>query len=169
MKNKMPVIATVIGACVLSTTLCAQSPLPKSNNQVDMLFLQQSNSGHLHALKDRNGCYDLILDGLHHDILYFTNTPNRSAGYLTVSQLVTTLNHNQLVEKLQPNGVLHAHQQIKGGAEKEIDVVGTLSNARYEKKQFHYTLCVIGDNKQISDGKLRKVNLFVDPIHRWPP
>jgi hypothetical protein len=135
-------------------------------NHIELLFFQRAGAGTL-VKQDNKGCYDLTLENNDAHILYFSNAPSKKVGHLTVSQFFMTLHHDQYKDHIMPNGILNA--QLQNG--KEINWIGELSNASYQHKKFHYTFCLLQQNDRdvIKEGSLRAINLFVDPIHRWPP
>ncbi len=151
---------------VFLSSAYAKACIPHHDTSVKLLFLQQANSGSILPIKNKAGCYQLVLERLHPHILYFGSAPSRSTGHFTVQQFLVTLEHNQRVDLVVPNGTLNAYSDP---LKREINLVGKLSNAFYKNKDFHYNFCLLNDNKTVKEGKLRVINLFIDPVHRWPP
>jgi hypothetical protein len=136
------------------------------NNQIELLFFQKADTA---SIKRKNkDCYDLVLlKGIQPRVVYFSNTPSKVAGNMTIAQYVETLEHSQQIENVKPNAVVN--MVLLGAKPREMTMIGTLSDARYVNKKFHYTLCPFEEDQAIKEGKLRQISLFVDPIHRWPP
>src|SRR5947207_13793216 len=111
MKYYQNIIFATVAACTLTSSLHAQSSpsLNQKKNHVELLYLQQASSGELKYIKGTKGCYDLMLNQLHHEIFYFSNTPQRIAGRVAVDKLFTTLTHDEHVDKIVPNGILNAY------------------------------------------------------------
>jgi len=161
---KARIITTlIIGACA-ATSINAQSVLnTKNNNHIELLFFQHANNGSIKPAS--SGCYDLVFSDVDKDVIYFANSPSKKVGTLTLQQYVKTMTHSQLVDKIKPNAVLN----FKLGAEtRSENMIGSLSNANFEKNKFHYTFCPF-NNSVVKNGEIRSIHLFVDPIHRWPP
>lgn len=147
-------------------TLHAKSNI-NSYRHIKFLFFQKADSGHMVESSKKN-CYQLILNNLNKEVLYFSDTPNKIAGYLTPRELYVTLKHDELTKKIHPNAVLNAYLRTND-KEFEISLAGTLENPLLNKNKFKYQFCTFINKEYIKRGKLREVNLFIDPIHRWPP
>jgi hypothetical protein len=167
--NKKIIASIVIGSFIISAVSHAYNkPLLKqpTNNHIELLFFQQAKSGSIKMTS--TGCYDLKLSDLNPNVVYFSNSPNKIAGNLTSEQFLTTIKHSEESEKINPNAVLN----MKVGGffrSRHVNMIGSLSHARLTNQSFSYTFCPFKGNNVIKQGKIRSVNLFVDPIHRWPP
>ena len=165
MKLKIIFMSTMIISSSISTAVYALKLKSQPNNSIELLFFHEADTGLIKS--NSNHCYDLILHNVSNTVLYFSNSPSRVTGQLTNAQYVTTLAHDQNVDKIEPNAVIN--MRIGKNNLSPLNIIGSLSNAWYKNKNFHYTLCPLNPNQMIKEGKVRNVNLFVDPIHRWPP
>ena len=138
-------------------------------NHVDLLFLQQADSGFIVPMKHRAGCYKLTLSNLHENILYFTDQPKRNAGNITNREFMEIWKHNTIV----PNVAMQAFS-ISPDEVREINLVAALTHPKFsaKKQTITYTACIIQKDKEqqkLKKAELRSVNLFIDPLHQWPP
>jgi hypothetical protein len=168
MKYKHIVSTLIIGSCVTSITSYAADTenVLKIKNHIELMFFQQAQSGYIKATS--HGCYDVMLSGIEPNVMYFSDSPNKTAGNLTVAQLAESMKHSQDIDKVVPNALLNM-KLIENTKQLSVNMIGQLSNARYINKEFHYTFCLIEGNQLVKRGQIRSVNLFIDPIHRWPP
>lgn len=157
---------THLFVCLAASALITPVFAAPVHNHIELLFFQRAQAGELTSTNTKD-CYDLALKNVHSRVLYFSNAPSKVVGHLTDSQFLTTLHHDQVKDHVMPNGVLNAYSQ-EG---KEINWIGEFRDASYQQKHFHYTFCLLNkqDARLIQQGKLRAINLFIDPIHRWPP
>lgn len=168
-KAKNIIASLIIGSCVTSSSFATdvKSMLHKQpKNHIELMFFQQAHSGLIKP--STSGCYDLVLMNNEPDVMYFSNAPVKTAGNLTLAEFVETINHSQIADKVEPNALIHFKQQAFLH-KRAVNTIGILSNAKYAHKQFHYTFCPFNGNNAIKQGQIRSVNLFIDPIHRWPP
>lgn len=139
-------------------------------NHVNLLFLQQADSGTITPMPKKAGCYTLTLSNLHDNVLYFTDEPTRKAGNITTREFIDVWKHNTIV----PNVAMQAFA-VSPNDIRELNFVATLQDPKYNKraKTVSYTTCIIAKTKKertaISKSDLRSVNLFIDPLHQWPP
>jgi len=139
-------------------------------NHVNLLFLQQADSGTIVPLAKKPGCYSLTLSNLHDSVLYFTDQPTRKAGNITTREFIEVWKHNTIV----PNVAMQAFA-VSPNDIRELNLVATLKEPQYNQqaKTISYTTCIITKaNKQkpkIAKSDLRSVNLFIDPLNQWPP
>lgn len=166
--QKYLAITCIISGIASIGCVASHAHSSKPNNHIELLFFQQAKFGSIKPILKSETCYELKLNNVKPHITYFSNTPNRQAGKLTISQFLQTLTHDQSVENIKPNAILTMTQNTKD-QENEMHLIGTLGDARYYHKTFQYTLCLFNNNPAIKAGELREVNLFIDPIHRWPP
>lgn len=144
-------------------------PHKHKKNHVDLLFLQQADSGSIKPIWHKKGCYRLTLSNLHENVLYFTDQPKRNAGNITNREFMEVWKHNTIV----PNVALQAFAVTPEDV-REINLVAALKNPHYHKKtqSITYTACIIQKDQEkqnIKKAELRSVNLFIDPLHQWPP
>ncbi len=137
-----------------------------TRNRVELLFLQQADSGSIVVDNDKPGCYTLTLANLHQHVLYFSDQPKRKAGRLTLKEFLETWSH----DRIKPNVAMQAFAVNREDV-KEINMVAVLSNPKYNAKNqsMTYTACPISSSKIMANLNLRSVNLFIDPIQQWPP
>jgi len=140
--------------------------LKPDRNRVELLFLQQADSGSIVPDNDKPGCYTLTLTNLHQNVLYFSDQPKRKAGRLSITEFLQTWSH----DRIKPNVAMQAFAVSRADI-KEMNTVAVLSNPRYdaENQSMTYTACPISSSKIIAHHHLRSVNLFIDPIPQWPP
>ena len=144
-------------------------PHKHKKNHVDLLFLQQADSGSVKSIWHKQGCYKLTLSNLHENMLYFTDQPRRNAGNITNREFMEIWQHNTIV----PNVALQAFT-VSSDNIREINLVATLTNPKYNEKNqsITYTACIIQKEQKklnIKQAELRSVNLFIDPLQQWPP
>lgn len=168
MKYKNIILTLIIGSCVTSFASHAADTenVLKIKNHVELMFFQQAHSGSIKATS--HGCYDITLSNLEPQVMYFSDTPSKTAGNLSLSQLAESMTHSQNTERVEPNALLNM-QLNQASKQLSVNMIGKLSNARYTNKQFHYTFCLIESNQVVKRGEIRSINVFIDPIHRWPP
>ncbi len=166
MKFKHTISALILSSCAATSASFAADtkPLLKviPHNRIELMFFQQAHAGSIK--QNKSGCYELLLSNIEPEVMYFSNSPDKKAGNLTLSQFAETMTHSQKAEKIKPNTLVNIKFDTSS-----INMIGTLSNALYTGKEFHYTFCPFGGNQLVKEGKIRSINLFVDPIHRWPP
>jgi len=144
-------------------------PHGHKKNHVDLLFLQQADSGSMIEMAKKKGCYKLTLSNLHENVLYFTDQPKRTAGNITNREFMEVWKHSTIV----PNVAMQAFS-VSPNDVREISVVATLKNPYYNQRNqtITYTACIIQKDEEklnINKAELRSINLFIDPLHQWPP
>ena len=142
------------------------NPKQHIRNRVDLLFVQQADSGSMEVDKNKPNCYTLRLSNLHKNVLYFSDRPRRKAGQISVPAFTEMWKHDHT----RPNVAMQAFTASREDI-KEISLVATLSNPKYNTKTqtMTYTACPIANsNKMIAHLNLLSVNLFIDPMQQWP-
>ncbi len=161
----------------------ATSPIPSDFNRlkqffakhmqhkktVRLLFIQQAKQGVLTKASQKPGCYQLTLQQLKPEVLYFSDEPKRMTGRLSNSHFVKTIKYNARQYHIKPNVAIQAyvvdHNQVK-----EINEVAAISNPQYNAaaQTVSYTACPLPKtNFQVAH--LKMINLFFDPFNPWPP
>lgn len=151
----------------------------KSNhpNQISLLFFQKSNTAKIIPNEGDPSCYNLVLTDTKHKIIYFANEPVRTAGSISLSQFLSTWQHNYTQYQLEPNVVINAviddnsDNDRYHNKSKELTDIAVFSHPVYDEKnnQLSYTACSISKDKIFVYTRLKDVSLFFDPFHRWPP
>lgn len=144
-------------------------PHQHKQNHVDLLFLQQADSGSMKRIAHRKGCYQLTLSNLHENVLYFTDQPKRNAGNITNREFMEVWKHNTIAPNVALQGFAVTPDEVR-----EINLVATLKHPRFHEsnQSITYTACIIQKDQKkerIKNAELRSVNLFIDPLHQWPP
>lgn len=142
----------------------AHSAVVKPKPQI--LFFQHAKVGNIAQDKGNSACYTLQLSQLKPHVIYFADQPARTTGVMNWSEFSVTWNHNELVEHIRPNAVIHA---LANGKIPVNDTV-TLSRLQYDNKNntASYKACALDAKKMFVTGQLTDVSVFIDPFHPWP-
>ncbi len=143
------------------------NPRPQPNH-VDLLFLQQADSGSIVPDNDKSNCYTLTLTNLRQNVLFFSDQPKRMAGQVSLKAYMEMWAH----DPIKPNVAMQAFAVSRDDI-KEINVAAVLSNPSYnpQTQTMIYRVCPMKNTKFTFTAQmsLRSINLFIDPIHPWPP
>lgn len=130
-------------------------------NSISLLFLQQAQTAN--TKMSTPNCYELVLNNIGHNALYFSDEPNRLVGHVTYERFMKLWAENNI----QPNAVLDG-EYLVAGKPQTLNFVGTLSKPQYNAKQhtLQYVICVtdVNTEKTLLPAQLTKVNLFIDPL-----
>lgn len=142
----------------------AHSEGVKSKAQI--LFFQHANVGSITKDKVNPSCYHIHLSQLKPHVIYFADQPSRTTGAMTWPEFAVTWKHNELVEHIHPNAVIHA---IANGKKAVNDTV-ILSGLQYDNTNhsISYKACALDAKKMFVTGQLTDISVFIDPFHPWP-
>jgi hypothetical protein len=152
-----------------SAGICANtSASPKHlGNKIELMFFQHAGSGQILVESGNPPCYKLLLNKLDEQVIYISDQPARVTGSFTIPQFVETWHHNEQINHIKPNAILHAKNQHG----RWINDTAVFSNLQYDAKHqtLTYTLCPLDKDKGLSAGKFKAISIFIDPFHPWPP
>ena len=148
-------------ACIAGCTTTGTTPSPATscpvvqltpaavtgqNGTVSLLFVQEAQSGSL--VPAVNGTWTLTLDGIVPYTLYFSDRPDRIAGFVTTDMFISNFTWS-----VPPNAAI----TIPGGAAGQDTMMVTLSNPQYDlqAKRLVYTAALLDDYK---GDKLKELN-----------
>jgi hypothetical protein len=134
--------------------------------KAQILFFQHAKVGSITKDKINPSCYHIQLSQLKPHVIYFADQPARTTGTMTWPEFAVTWNHNELVEHIHPNAVIHA---LANGKTPINDTV-ILSSLQYDNKNntVSYKACALDAKKMFITGQLTDVSVFIDPFHPWP-
>lgn len=159
--NQLVLAAMLVGASVGANA---------QKNNANLLFFQHGADGTLQAAKQTN-CYQLRITGIDKDVIYLSNSPDEITGHLSIPVFITSWQHQQATSGVKPNAILHASLIDKNNKERQVSDVFVLKGIAYQSHQHAmiYQICRFNDEQAFKLGRLRNINIFIDPFHRWPP
>src|SRR5258708_6854336 len=80
---------------------------PHLGNKIELMFFQRASQGQITKDKTNAHCYNVVLSGLKDHVIYFSTEPARVTGTLTLPQFMETWEHNEHVNRIKPNAILH--------------------------------------------------------------
>lgn len=137
---------------------------PKNKHEVSLFFVQHARQADFTPAGKE--CYQITLKKIGHEMLYFSDRPERIVGHIS-NQRFADLWQGR---KLQPNVVLHGNRH-KNIANNSYQIVLTLGqpNFTYDTDMIRYKGCITDrkDEKPIKVKTLYNVVLFIDPWDPW--
>ena len=153
----------LLGFCVIQASF-AQT---KTNNNVQLLFIQTAETATISANNNQPGVYKLKLDQVRPYITYFSDRPHRITGVLPLEKYLADWSKGEKSFKQDnPNaGIISATFDAVGMNGIQTDVL-ELSHPQYNKmaKTLIYTVKTIGKIKAIQVGTYHDVSLFIDTL-----
>lgn len=139
-------------------------------NHVDLLFMQQAQSGQFVALPGHTACKTLVLTGLRPELHYFSDQPKHVTGKLTTKDFMQVWAHNGGDNHFKPNVALEGIA-LANNSDTEVDEIATLSNPRFHPNShsMSYVACPMAGKKLAQTAHLKQVTVFFDAFHQWPP
>jgi len=136
-----------------ATTPATPVPAPSAgaNQSVSLLFVQEASSASL--VPAGNGAYTLTLSNLVPYTIYFSDRPERIAGFVTMEDFISRFNWS-----VPPNAAITR----PGAAASEDTMIVELSNPRYNAalNEMTYTVTVISNYQ---GNKLSELTAKADP------
>jgi hypothetical protein len=144
-----------------------RNPMKSTGKKPEIMIFQHADKGTITKEANESSCYQVNLSGLKDHVIYFANQPSRSTGVLNLSEFVVTWQHNEKVDNIHPNAIIHGTDSDK---KTRINDTVVLSNLKYDAKNntITYKACALDPKKMFAKGKITDVSVFIDPFHIWP-
>lgn len=150
---------------------CAEKSLaqPSENSKKitsEIMLFQQAGSGEIIRGKAGDLCYKIHLSHLQNNVIYFAVQPSHATGTMDLKAFATVWKHNEQVDKIQPNAMIHATATDKT----HVNDTVVLSNLIYDQKRntIDYKACPMNTKNSLTVGSITDVSVFIDPFHPWP-
>lgn len=113
---------------LLYALLVVTFALPARADEISLLYLQTASSGTLKPLPGRTNAFQLVLNEIAPNVVYFSDRPNRLVGVVPMAEFLKTIGFGG---ELNPNAVISIE---KGSKDSDLIVV-TLAKPVYDKSR----------------------------------
>lgn len=130
------------------------------DKNIGLLFMHQAKQAQIRPLQE-HACYQLTLMHIKPNLLYFSDRPQRFAGYMRIPAFIKFWSRN----KLSHNAVLHGERRYNQ-PDSSFSRVVTITEPRYNpiRHSLSYKACLTDRHSEprIKIRHLSNVTLFVD-------
>lgn len=162
----------ILNSALLSLTLLSAQAISSQKKMLahphaaEFFFFQHAGNGKI-TVSGSDNCYQLVLTNLDKKMIYFSRSPQRTSGKITIAGFINTWEHN----KIKPNAILYATLKSAGVKEQDVSDVIVMKQASYNdaSNTVAYHVCSLNNTSKLQTGDLYNANIFIDPFHPWPP